>query len=108
MLGLRCYAGCSPVVVSEGYSGVPALRLLTLQPLLWSMGSGTRAPEHMLSSCVADAWSLRSTGDLPETQLASPALAGGFLTARHHGSPEFCISTVELMEQLWICESSLN
>ena len=99
MLGLRCYAGSSPVVVSEGYSGVPALRLLTLQPLLWSMGSGTR---------VADAWSLRSTGDLPETQLASPALAGGFLTARHHGSPEFCISTVELMEQLWICESSLN
>jgi len=72
------------------------------------MGSGTHAPEHRLSSCVTDAWSLRSMGDLPETQLASSALAGGFLTASHHGSPEFYISTVELMKQLWICESSLN
>ena len=68
---------------------------------------GSRAPEHRLSSCGAWAELLHGMWDLPrsDTELVSPALAGGFFTPE---PPEmlhrlFFISLV--VEELF-CQSS--
>ena len=51
---------------------------------------GSWALEHRLSSCGAGASLLRGMWDLPGPGLEpmSPALAGGFLTMCHQGSPQ--------------------
>ena len=90
--------GLSLVAASGGYSSLQctgfSLRwLLSLQ----STGSGarglsscgSRALERRLSSCGARASLLRGMWDLPGPGLEpmSPALADGFLTTDHQGSP---------------------
>ena len=48
----------------------------------------SRAPEHRLNSCGAEAWLVHSMWDLPGSEIASrsSALAGGFFTTEHQGS----------------------
>ena len=52
---------------------------------------GSRALEHRLSSCRAQAYLLRGMWDLPRPGLESmsPALAGGFLTTAPPGKSIF-------------------
>ena len=94
--------GLSLVAVSWDYSSLRCSRFsLRWLLLLRSTGSrfmgfsscGSRALEHRLSSCGAQAELLRSMWDLPGPGLkpASPALAGGFLTTVPLGKPSCSI-----------------
>ena len=60
----------------------------------WLSSCGLRALEHRLSSCSARALFLCGMWDLPGPGLepVSPALAGGFLTTAHQGSPNLSVS----------------
>ena len=90
--------GFSPVVASGGQSSLRCSGFSLQGPLpLRSTGSrraglsscGSRALEHRLSSCGAQAQLLRSMRDPPEPGLEpmSPALAGGLSTTAPPGKP---------------------
>ena len=90
-------------VVEHGLYGVTA----SVVAVCRLSSCGSRAPEHRLSSCGAWAELLHGMWDLPrsDTELVSPALAGGFFTPE---PPEmlhrlFFISLV--VEELF-CQSS--
>ena len=94
--------GLSPVVASGGYSLLWcvgfSLRWLLLLRSTSSRCAGfsscdSRALERRLSSCGTRAQLLHGMWDLPGPglKLMSPALAGGFPTTAHQGSPQQCL-----------------
>ena len=95
-LGLCC-CGFSLVEVSRGYSSLLcagfSLRWLLSSPSTGSSSCGSRALEHRLSSCGAQAWLLRGMWDLPRPGIEpmSLALAGGFLTTAPPGKSQGCL-----------------
>ena len=96
VLGLLCCTGFSLVVVRGATlcGGVSCCRAQAVGHVGFSSRS-SRAPEHRVNSCGVWASLLCSTWDLPASGIedTSPALAGGFLSVSHQGSPymEFLI-----------------
>ena len=87
--------GCSPVSVCRLLIAVASLvaergllgsGLQKLRPM-GSHGCGSRAPEHRLNNCGAQASLLCGMWDLPGSEPMTPALPGGFFTSEPPGKP---------------------